>query len=190
MTYAEVITALIALLAALISLVSLKRTRESDKRQLDMQEETTRLSKIQREILEREEARRQAAEQQLAANKRDAVAQEMEAERLKAAQRAQGNVEAQDQLSFGIPTIVVLNGGYVPVREVSLRVVSGPANALLESSLSAAFPVEVIAPSASVSTAYGTREGGWPDLSKHVFLLKWLSPSGELLQKEGKLPIR
>jgi hypothetical protein len=190
MTYPEVITALVALLGVLISLVSLKRTREFNKRQLDMQEETTRLSKIQREILEREEARRQAAEQQLADNKRDTVAQELETARLNAVRRAQGDVFAHTSLNFGIPSIILRNSGYVPVREVSLLVTvhRGPASPLLESYLSAVLPVKVIAPGEEVSIAVGTKEDSYPQL-EHLFLLKWLSPNGELLQKEGKLPL-
>ena len=189
MKYTDVITALIALLGVVISLVSLKRTREVNKRQLDMQEETTRLSTIQREILEREEARRKDAERQLADEKRKAAEQEVEAARLKAARRAQGNVDAYGSLRFGFPTITLRNSGEVAVREVSLLVVGhrGPATPILESYLTAVLPVDV-ASKEEVNITVGEKYGKLPD-SEHVFLLKWLSPSGEMLQKQGKLPL-
>jgi hypothetical protein len=190
MTYNEVVTALVALLAVVISLVSLKRTSEFNKRQLEMQEETTRLNKIQQAIIEREETAKRDAAQKRAEGERNAAVQEEKAARLKAARRAQGEVSAFEGRYFNIPSIALKNRGYVPVREVNLLVAvrKGQANPLLESYLSAALPVKELAPGEEISIAIGTSEDFFPN-GEHVFLLKWLSPSGELIQRESTLPI-
>lgn len=159
MDYGDIIGVLIALLAIVISFVSLNRTRKFSERQIALQEETARLSALQRRILEREEEDR---------NKSDVDAYIYKAER-------------------GY-RIGIRNTGNVEIRNVRIFVnaTEGRTSPLVQSEVSEKLPVDKMRPGDEINLiAALTLETG-TTFEAHI---KWDTVEGETYSSERMLSI-
>jgi hypothetical protein len=159
MDYADIITALIALVAVVVSLIALIRTRKFNERQITLQEETARLSSLQRQILERGEE-----------------------------ERAKSDVgiylySAGTGYRFGI-----VNSGNVPVRNVDVRIEpkDGKSNPLVLSECERKLPVDEMGPGEEISliAAISSDTG-----TLFTARLEWDAENGETHKKKALLSL-
>jgi hypothetical protein len=174
MDYGDTITALIALIAVVISLVTLRRTRYFNQRQIELQEETARLDKLQREIIERELEEKSRRE-------REIIEKNEEEKKRKEAEEAIGAVSARIVLHRGTPGIEVANLGKVELRNLSLSVeMIEPVDdrAFLESEINEKFPVTSIQPGDKIFVRTGPH-GSFDLLEKFKLNFHWETIDGE-----------
>lgn len=124
MDYSTTISILIALLAVVISLVSLRRTSNFNHTQIKLQEETARLSRLQRDILERQEN-----------------------------EKTRSDVAGSLYIAGTGHRIGILNIGNVEVRNVNVRVIApaGKSSPLIEREVVEKLPVKRMHPGDEIS---------------------------------------
>lgn len=144
MEYSDLISALIAIVAVIISLISLQRTRRFQERELQLQEEVAKLSRLQREEIERTQAENDRQAREAAARQAEKMRQDEE-------ERVKGRIHVYSGIFHGVVGFGVRNLGDVPVHDVEVQPLAG--SALAEdavAALEASFPICALHPGETV----------------------------------------
>jgi hypothetical protein len=183
--FKDIIESAIAVVAVVISAVALVRTRRFEAKQIAFQKTADRLTRLQTEILERDENERLTRQRQAEVDLALETRERAEAFRREAEAAARGSMTVYWSSTFGEERLNIRNDGQVPVRDVRLipALASGELPALMLHDLGERLPVSVLKPGEETFV----RAKGLPrDEAKIHMRIEWSTDSGRFFMEANR----